>query len=358
MNSAGGGAHTGREITRRDFGRTLGATVMAASIGQSAVHASDKAGTRPPVFGRGEHTCEVVPGWCKLPEGRKFGNTHGVAEDAQGRILIHNQSPTGDVTCVFDADGRFIKSWGKDLAPGAHGMTLHREGGTEYLYLAATSLHAIYKATLDGEIVWKKGAPPLADVYADEAKYVPTNIALAPNGDFYVADGYGQHYVHQYSAKGDYIRSWGGLGTEPGKMNCPHGIWVDTRGEQPLVVVADRANVRLQYFTLDGKHVRFVSNDLRYPCHFRIRGSDMLIPDLHSRVTIFDKDNKAVAQLGIGAGDREWTKPQGYPNVPHERREVGRFIAPHDACWDSKGNMYVVEWVPDGRVTKLRRVSA
>lgn len=331
---------------------------MAASIGQSVIHASDKAGTRAPVFGRGEHTYEVVPDWCKLPEGKKFGNTHGVVEDAQGRILIHNQSPTGDATCIFDADGKFITSWGKDLVPGAHGMTLHKEGASEYLYLAATSLHKIYKTTLDGEIVWEKGPPALGEVYKDPAKYVPTNIAFAPNGDFYVADGYGQHYIHQYNDRGDYVRSWGGQGTEPGKMNCPHGIWVDTRGSEPLIVVADRANIRLQYFTLDGRHVRFVTGGLRYPCNFRLRGTDLLIPDLHSRVTIFDKDNRPVAQLGIGADDAEWTKPDGYPNVSRERRETGRFIAPHDACWDRQGNLYVVEWVPDGRITRLRRVGA
>jgi hypothetical protein len=351
-----GAVSGGKTMSRREFAKAAGAGLAAASLGSVAVHGADKAQTRPAVLGKGEHTYELVPEWGTLPEGKKFGNTHGVFEDGRGRVLIHNQSPTGDVVCIFDAAGKFIKSWGKELAPGAHGMTLHKEGGDEFLYLAATGLHAIYKTTLDGEVVWKKGAPPLPEVYPSEDKYVPTNIAIAPNGDFYVADGYGQHWIHQYNAKGDYVRSWGGLGKEPGKMNCPHGIWIDTRGKEPRIVVADRANVRLQYFTLDGKHDHFVTENLRHPCHFRIRGSDLLIPDLHGRVTIFDKDNKLITHLGLDGDAKEWKQPEGYPNVPPEQRVAGRFIAPHDACWDAKGNLYVVEWVPQGRVTKLRRV--
>lgn len=341
-------------MTRRAFNTKLGAGAAAATVGPLILNAADKAASRPAVTGKGAHKYELVADWCKLPKSVKFGNTHGVVEDAKGRIIIHNQSPTGDAVAVFDADGKFITSWGKEYAGGAHGMTLHKEGDTECLYLAATTQHKIYKTTLDGKKIWEKGAPPLKDVYPDESKYVPTNIAVAPNGDFYVADGYGQHWVHRYSADGEYIQSWGGQGSEPGKMNCPHGIWIDTRGSEPVVVVADRANVRLQYFTLDGKHIKFEAHDLRHPCNFRIRGGDLLIPDLYGRVTIFDKDNKLIAHLGDD--NEEWQKPQGYPNVPHEQRVPGRFISPHDACWDRQGNLYVVEWVPDGRVTKLRRV--
>jgi hypothetical protein len=348
----------GRRMSRREFAKAAGAGLAAASLGSVAVHASDKAQTRPAVLGKGEHTYEVVPGWGQLPEGMKFGYTHAVVEDSQGRILIHHQSQTELSVCFFDADGKFIKAWGRKMASGAHGMTLHKEGGEEFLYLAATSVHEIFKMTMDGKFVWHKGPPPLDDVYPplEHDKYVPTNIAMAPDGGFYVADGYGQHWVHQYDAKGEYLRSWGGKGSEPGKMNCPHGIWVDTRGREPEVVVADRANVRLQYFTMDGKHLRFVTENLRHPCNFRIRGTDLLIPDLHGRVTIFDKDNKLITHLGTDSEAKEWKQPEGYPNVPQEQRVAGKFISPHDACWDAKGNLYVVEWVPQGRVTKLRKV--
>ena len=97
--------------------------------------------------------------------------------------------------------------------------------------------------------------------------YNPTNVAIAPNGDIYVADGYGSYFVNQYTSKAEYIRSFGGRGSEPGKLAEPHGIWVDTRGASPILVVADRRNNRLQRFTMDGKHVDFITG-FRLPGHF------------------------------------------------------------------------------------------
>lgn len=303
-------------------------------------------------MGSGRHTYELVKGWGGLPASVSLGYTHGVCEDSQGRIYIHNQSEHAMV--VFDPDGKFITSWGKEYAEGAHGLQLSKESGQEYLYLATTSQHTVVKTTLTGEVVWTLGYPKEPGIYdADPAKFVPTNVAIAPNGDVYVADGYGLSYIHQYNSEAEYIRTWGGVGSEPGKMKCPHGIWVDTRGAEPLIVVADRANVRLQYFTLDGKHVKFVAEELRHPCHFDQREDDLLIPDLFGRVTIFDKNNDLIAHLGDSPGVE---KTPGYPNLPHEQRVPGKFISPHGAIWDHHGNIYCVEWVSDGRITKLRRV--
>ena len=73
--------------------------------------------------------------------------------------------------------------------------------------------------------------------------------------------------------------------TGEGKLSCPHGIWCDTRdAENPTILVADRANVRLQWFTLDGKFIKMVKDELRHPVPFRSAGGDMLIPDLQGRV--------------------------------------------------------------------------
>lgn len=303
------------------------------------------------VMGTGEHRYELVGGWGKLPEGKSFGYTHGLAEDSRGRIYVHNQSP--DAVAVFDPGGTFITSWGNEFAAGAHGMQLRKEGPAEYLYLADIARHTVVKTTLDGEVVWTKAHPQESGVYEKPEAYTPTNVAFAPNGDFYVADGYGQSYIHHYNLQGEYLRTWGGKGSEPGKMSCPHGIWVDTRGMEPVIVVADRANIRLQYFTLDGRHIGFVTDELRHPCHFDQRGSDLLIPDLFGRVTIFDKNNKLITHLGDTPGVE---KLPGYPNLPHEQRVPGKFISPHAAIWDRQGNIYVAEWINDGRVTKLRRV--
>ena len=136
-------------------------------------------------------------------------------------------------------------------------------------------------------------------------------------------------------------------------MNCCHGIYIDTRGATPEIVVADRANVRLQYFSLDGKHLRFVTDDLLYPCHIDQHGDDLLIPDLYGRVTIFDKDNKLVCHIGETPGAE---KIANWPDIAREKRIPGRFTSPHGAIWDHAGNLYCAEWIPQGRVTKFRRV--
>jgi hypothetical protein len=120
------------------------------------------------------------------------------------------------------------------------------------------------------------------------------------------------------------------------------------------VLVADRGNTRLQYFTMDGEYLSMVTEELRRPCHFDIRDKDLLIPDLFGRVTIFDADNKLITHLG---DTPDVDKHPDYPNLPHDQRIPGKFISPHSAIWDRAGNIYVVEWISDGRVTKLARKS-
>jgi hypothetical protein len=127
-------------------------------------------------------------------------------------------------------------------------------------------------------------------------------------------------------------------------------------GREPTLVVADRANARLQYFTLDGKHLSF-NADVSFPAHFDIRGDVLLCPDLHARVTLFGKDNKVITHLGY---DPEWTKKALAEFKMREQPatwENGRFVHPHDACFDKDGNIFVVEWVKTGRVTKLTKVA-
>jgi DNA-binding beta-propeller fold protein YncE len=301
-------------------------------------------------MGSGSHAYEIAEGWGKLPEGVEYGYTHGVVVDSEDRVYVHNMSK--DAVIVFDKEGHFITSWGEEFAAGAHGMLLNREGDQEFLYFADVARGLIVKTTLEGEVLLTLGTPDLPDVYNGEKKYVPTDVAVAPNGDIYATDGYGQSWVHQYNAQGEKIRSWGGKGSEPGKMNCPHGITIDTRGPEPLVYVADRGNHRIQIFTLDGEHVKFVTDDLDAPCSFYPFGDELYIPDLNSRVTILDKNDKLITHLG----ESQAFKKQGWPNLPVSERQVDKFNSPHGICVDSNRNVYVVEWISDGRLTKLIRL--
>ena len=341
--------------SRRSFLKTT--AVMAPAI----LGADDKAGTKLPVVGSGAHTYEVQHDWGELPRNIAYGNTHGVVEDSQGRIYVHHTvhstSESSDSMVVYDAKGKFINSWGKEFKGGAHGLHIRKEGSTEFLYLCDTKRAVVVKATLDGEEVFSLGYPEMSDAYRPGAdgkriKYSPTNLAIAANGDFYVGDGYGSSYINQYNAKGEFIRTFGGKGKDPGQLDCPHGIAVDTRGASPVLVVADRSNNRLQRFTLDGKHIDFVAGT-NLPCHFGyFKNGDVVIPDLGARVTLMDKKDQVIAHLGDDSASK-WRETRV---KPRDSFTAGKFIAPHGACFDHNGNIFVVEWVEVGRVTKLRKV--
>jgi len=340
-------------VSRRQFLKVAGCAAVAAAT-PFAIRASDKSGSSRPSVGTGEHTYEVIHDWGELPNGLCLGNTHGVTEDAQGRIFIKHTvgkgSLCGDAVLVFDVDGRFIRSWGREFKGGAHGLHLAREDGREFLYLCDPNRGLVVKTTTEGEEVWRRGFPEASDFYVSAREYKPTNVATAPDGTVFVADGYGQNYIHRYDEEGNYLSSFGGTGSAAGQLKCPHGLMVDTRGMTPKLVVADRGNRRLQYFTLSGEHISFVNDELRAPCHFHERDGVLLVPDLESRVTLFDGNNKLIAHLADGG------HYNGIRDKAREAFKAGKFVAPHSACFDHSGNIFVVEWVEVGRITKLRRV--
>jgi hypothetical protein len=347
--------------SRRSFiKQTLGA---AAALSAAPLILSAKEDTMSnPVLGSGRHTYELVPNWAKIPDDVKLGFTHGICVDSQNRVYIFNQG--AHAMCVFDEDGKLVNSYNDGYEKGAHGLTLVKEGGEEFLWICDYAPPArVRKMTLDGKEVLTLKHPPMPEVYPEVKNYIPTNVAPIPGGDIYVADGYGRSWIHQYSNSGEYIRSFGGKQEAkgekdvPGKFNCPHGIMIDTRGDKPVVLVADRANVRLQTLDLQGNPIdQFGRENLRHPCHFDLLpNGDLLIPDLHGRVTIFDKDNNLVTHLGDNPGVE---KVHGYPNLPQESWQADKFISPHSACWDKRGDLYVVEWIRIGRITKMKHVNA
>ena len=331
-----------------------------AALAPAALWTEDKSGSRRPIVGSGDHTYEVYHDWGELPAGIRYGNTHGVVEDSQGRIYVHHTvhatSESSDSMVVFDEKGRFVKSWGKEFKGGAHGLYIRKENGTEFLYLCDTQRGIVVKTTLAGEEVFTLGYPDQSEAYKPGAdgkkpKYSPTNLAIAPNGDIYVGDGYGSSYINQYNQKGEYLRTFGGRGAAAGQVDCPHGIIVDTRGT-PMLTVADRANHRIQRFTLDGAHIDFISGT-NLPCHFDYaKNGDTVIPDLGARVTLMDRNNRVIGHLGDDSSSA-WEEAR---KQSRDRFKPGKFVCPHGACFDHEGNIFVVEWVEIGRVTKLRRV--
>ena len=306
-------------------------------------------------FRAGAHSYEWVRGWGTLPGGKTLGNTHGcIVVDRQDRV--HLCTDTADAVVVFDAEGKVLKTWGKELAGGLHGMALVDEAGEQRLLLAHIGRHQVLGATLDGEILWTLDYPEESGIYQKPEQYLPTSVAPLPGGGFLVADGYGQSWIHRYDGERKYVKSFGGPGTELGKLRTPHGIWVDVRGKEPVLLVADRENNRVQVFDLDGKplrEVKDVEHDLlRRPCHMHPFGSELVVADLAGRITLLDQALNLVAHLG---DNPDPAKRARNDVLPPEWRD-GEFISPHCANWDSKGNLYVTDWVSTGRITKLRRI--
>jgi hypothetical protein len=353
--------------TRRTFISNL-ATVAAATAvaapflrGQSSAPAIVGKSSLP-IVGTGDHRYECVHDWLLPPEGLVWGDTHGLCQDSQGFIYVghtvHASSKRPEAIVVFDAKGKFVRSFGAEFRGGAHGLDVRREAGTELLYHCDTARSRVVKTTLTGEEVWSHAYPNEVAAYAGAPiNYVPTNVAFAPNGDFFIGDGYGSHHMMKFSKSGDFIREIGTPGKDDGQLNSPHGQWVDSRGPEPVLVVADRGNRRIQTFTLDGKHLRTIKDEsrLRMPCHFDVRNDLMVCADLDSQVCLLDRNYAVVAQLGDGmsangavGSRRKQTRAEFTP---------GQFICPHDAIFLQNGDILVSEWLPIGRITLLRRLT-
>jgi hypothetical protein len=135
----------------------------------------------------------------------------------------------------------------------------------------------------------------------------------------------------------------------------PHGIWIDKRaGRDPSIVVVDRQNHVLQYFSLDGQYLQTVSG-FGLPANADTWRDLMVVPELFARVSILDRDNKVIARLGE---DVSRIKGDAQFAIRRDRSQwrIGRFVHPHDACFDAADNIFVAEWVATGRVTKLERL--
>jgi DNA-binding beta-propeller fold protein YncE len=252
---------------------------------------------------------------------------------------------------IYERDGRFVRSWGENaFSERAHGITIGPDGS---VYCVDDADHSVRKFIPDGTLrmtLGTRGRP--ADTGYDGAAYTtiaragppfnrPTNLAVAPSGDLYVTDGYGNARVHRFSADGRLLASWGAPGGGLGEFRIPHGICVLADGR---VLVADRENDRIQVFDLDGTYLD-AWLDTQRPTHLSV-GPDGLIyvaelwwrtgqrsqrfgeitADRYGRVSALNGDGTVAARWGGTA-----------PGT------AGGFTAPHGIAVDSRGDVYVAE---------------
>ncbi|MCA9188151.1 MAG: peptidase [Pirellulaceae bacterium] len=358
-------------LSRRTFLTSTATATTTAILATPALLTAAKTDSRPTV-GQGDYVYSVDHHWAQLPERYTWQTTHNVAIDSNGLVYIIHEGDARQKEhpsiFVFDTEGNFVRAFGEQYQGGGHGLEVHREGSDQFLYITAYQhLKTFTKTDLKGERVWQKWAPMEAGIYAENEgsaptgqwgrdRFMPTNTAFHPEGGFYLADGYGAWCVHRYDAHGKWLSKFGSVGTGDGQFQTPHGIWIDDRrGRSPSVVVADRANGRLQWFSLDGEH-QHTMDGFFLPANIDTFGELMLIPDLQARVTLLDGDNNIVAQLGDDEAWRgEVMKDNRAMRSHPDQWQAGRFIHPHDACFDHDGNIFVAEWVAGGRITKMTR---
>jgi len=338
---------------RRTFISVAGIAAAAPSVPLLASGETTKSASPTVINGNGEWTYEAVPGWGVLPSGTSFGGTHGaVAEDKAGHIYVSTQSTTG--VLVYAGDGRLIKTIASAF-PEIHSMVHADERGEEFLYSTVqkgipAENWLFVKLRIDGTVVLKITAPPEAG-FKSPNEWRLTAAVHAPDGSIFIANGYGDSRIFRFDKNGNYKGSFAEKGKLEGQLDCSHGLTLDLRYEQPLLLVCDRENRRLCHFDLDGKYIRTVTQHLRRPCQVSLQGDYALVSELEGRVTILDRDNVPVAFLGDNPEKAQWAK---YELDPHDIT-AGVFSAAHGCFIDSEANVFVSDWNQTGRITKLSR---
>src|SRR5688500_17710139 len=186
------------------------------------------------------------------PGNQPLGACHGgVVIDKAGNMYVTTDTPRGIV--VFNSAGKFLRAVGPTRI---RALEIREENGTEYIYAARPSEHQVVKLKLDGENVWTLEYPKEAGIFKDAKGFNPCAVTVAPDGSIFVADGYGSNYVLKFDKDRKFVKAFGGPGEAEGKFKTCHGIALDTRQGQPLLLVCNRNNNRVEYWDLDGKFVR------------------------------------------------------------------------------------------------------
>lgn len=308
------------------------------------------------IIGHGDFTYRLEREWGNLnPTNTPVNNCHEMVRDARGRLFLLTDQPTNNVI-IYDKSGKLLDSWTLGYK-GAHGLSIHDEGGDEFLYITDPGTGQVTKTTLGGKVIMNLPLPGAIGAYEEHAAYRPTETAIGPNGDIYVADGYGSQFILQYDRTGQFIRKFGGdsfLSKE--KFKQAHGVTLDARDpDNPTLMCAARIKNTFKRFSLAGEFIEdiylpgaFVSRavidgDNLYSgvCFGMTRDNFNMQMNL-GFVTILDRDNKVISNPG---GTKPKYKRNGQLEMMLQKQPIFKHC--HDVCVDEDKNLYVCQWNAD-----------
>jgi DNA-binding beta-propeller fold protein YncE len=273
------------------------------------------------VVSLGEHVYAVERPWGEIPEGIQLGYVTDVAVDSQDNVyLFHRGDPP---VIAFNHEGAYMRSWGNGKIVDPHGIFCV----DDRVLLVDRDAHEVQEYDTYGSLIRVLGQRHRPRFQAPFN--APTDVAVAPDGDIYVADGYGNSTVHWFSSTGELRRTWGQPGVGAGEFTTPHAIRVHPDGR---VLVADRENNRVQVFSREGEYLE-EWRDLYHPMDLYIdRHGTVFVSDQIPRLSMFSPDGKLIGRC----------RPSPFNS--------------HGIFGDSQGNIYLAETPPENRLSRLTRI--
>ncbi len=260
---------------------------------------------------------QPVKNWPTLPADFKLGGVSAVATDSADRVYLFHRGKNPIV--VLDKDGKYLRSWGEGLIHTAHGLRVDPDNN---IWITDIGNHLVMKFNAEGKLLLTLGTKDKPGATRDTFNK-PTDMAVAPSGDVYVSDGYGNSRVVKFTKEGKYIREWGTKGKGEGEFNLPHAICLDAKGQ---VYVGDRENDRVQVFDPDGKFITQWKESGAPFGLFLTKEAKMFVADGRGNVVrLLDGQGKEVARFG------------------EKGASAGQFTMPHWICVDRQGAVYVAE---------------
>ena len=340
---------------RRTFIKTsvlAGAVLSIPSYGFNIINTPE---LEDEIIGHGDFKYRVEKGWGDLdPAKTPVNNCHEMVMDSGGRLIMVTDHPRNNVI-IYDKSGKLLDSWTLGFN-SAHGLSIHNEGGEEFLYITDPGSGTVVKTTLNGKVILTITHPRTIGEYGEFSPFKPTETAIGPNGDIYIADGYGSQFILQYDNKGQFIRKFGGDSyRSQNKFKQAHGVTLDTRDKNnPTLICSARIKNAFKRFSLEGEFLEnyylpgaFISRaviddeNLYSGVCFGMSKGNYTLQENKGFITILDKDNQVVSNPG-------GTKPKykkGKLELMLQDQPVFKHC--HDVCVDEDKNLYVCQWNAD-----------